>query len=108
MVINQYEIYWVNLDPSVGSEMKKLSPCLVLSPNETNEFLNTIIIAPITSTSKKYPTRISIEIEAKMGYICLDQIKTIDKRERVKTKITELSKIKIKEVKKVLKEFLID
>ena len=59
MELNQYEIVLVNLDPTIGSEIKKTRPCLIISPNEMNKFLQTLIIAPITSTSKAYPTRIS-------------------------------------------------
>lgn len=61
MELNQYEIVLVNLDPTIGSEIKKIRPCLIISPNEMNKFLQTLIIAPITSTSKPYPTRIEIK-----------------------------------------------
>jgi mRNA interferase MazF len=68
MELNQYEIVLVNLDPTIGSEIKKTRPCLIISPNEMNKFLQTIIIAPITSTSKPYPTRVEIkEKKQKVG-----------------------------------------
>ena len=63
MEINQYQIVLVNLDPTVGSEMKKTRPCVVISPNEMNKYLETIVIAPITSSSRPYPTRLEIKHE---------------------------------------------
>ena len=62
MVINQYEIFWVDLNPSVGHEIKKIRPCIVISPNEMNFNIDTVIIAPMTTKSKNYPTRIKIEL----------------------------------------------
>lgn len=107
MKINQYDIIIVNIDPTVGSEIKKTRPCLVISPNEANHNLNTIIIAPITNTSKRYPTRIEINKLKVKGAIALDQIRTVDKIRAVK-KIEELVEQEIIKVKLVLKEFLID
>ena len=72
-------MYMLNLDPTVGSEMKKVRPCVVLSPNEMNKYLNNIIIAPMTSTIKGYPTRVEVNFGGKNGEIVLDQIKTVDK-----------------------------
>ena len=79
MELNQYEIVLVNLDPAIGSEIKKTRPCLIISPNEMSRFLQTIIIAPVTSTSKPYPTRIEIKGEIK-GWVVIDQIRTLDRR----------------------------
>lgn len=84
MSINQYEIVLVNLEPTLGSEINKTRPCVVISPDEMNHHLNTIVIAPITSTLKKYPTRISIESEKVQGMIAIDQLKTIDKQRIIK------------------------
>jgi mRNA interferase MazF len=67
MVIQQYEVYWINLDPTIGSEVKKTRPCVVISPNEINHNLDTVIIAPITSTIKKYPSRVLCSIGNKKG-----------------------------------------
>ena len=72
MEIKQYEIILVNLDPSIGSEMKKIRPCLVISPNEMNKYLQNIIIAPITNTSKFYPTRLEIKNKEVTGWIVLE------------------------------------
>ena len=80
MKINQYEIVLVNLEPTLGSEISKTRPCVVISPDEMNHFLKTIVIAPITSTLKKYPTRINIISDKIKGMVAIDQIRTIDKQ----------------------------
>lgn len=106
-LIQQYQVVWVNLDPRIGSEIKKKRPCVVISPNEMNKFLNTLIIAPITSTSKLYPTRIPISTEKIKGWIVLDQICTID-RSKITSTPEFLTKSEIQRIKEVLKEILID
>ncbi|MBK9737047.1 MAG: type II toxin-antitoxin system PemK/MazF family toxin [Saprospiraceae bacterium] len=78
MKINQYEIVLVNLEPTLGSEINKTRPCVVVSPDEMNHYLKTIVIVPITSTLKKYPTRISISNQKVKGMAAVDQIRTID------------------------------
>ena len=75
MDLKQYQIVLVNLDPTVGSEIKKTRPFAIISPNEMNKYLNTVIIAPITSQSKKYKTRIEVKQDDKKGWIVLDQIR---------------------------------
>lgn len=105
--LNQYEIIIVNLDPIIESEIKKTRPCVILSPNEMNKYLQTVIIAPITSKSKSYPTRVKINIERKNAWIVLDQIRTIDKR-RVYRKKSKLKSKEITEVKMIIKETLVD
>ena len=107
MEIKQYEIILVNLDPSIGSEMKKIKPCLVISPNEMNKYLQNIIIAPITNTSKFYPTRLEIKNKDVTGWIVLDKIRTIDKTRIIKTMSTISSK-EIIQVKQILKEIFVD
>lgn len=82
-MVRQFEVYLINLDPTTGSEIKKTRPCVVISPNEMDG-LNTVIIAPLTSTCKIYPTRIPVYFEKKEGYIVLDQIRTVDKSRLVK------------------------
>jgi len=82
-MVRQFEVYLINLDPTIGSEIKKTRPCVVISPNEMHG-LNTVIIAPMTSTCKLYPTRIPVFFEKKEGYIVLDQIRTVDKSRLVK------------------------
>lgn len=107
MEINQYQIVLVNLDPTIGSEIKKTRPCVVISPDEMNKFLKTVVIAPMTTSSKKYPTRIEIIHDNKSGWIVLDQIRTIDKQ-RIISVLGQLAKPEIIELKSVLKETYID
>ena len=82
-MVKQFEVYLINLDSTMGSEIQKTRPCLVISPNEMHG-LNTVIIAPMTSTCKQYPTRIPVQFDEKEGYIVLDQIRTVDKSRLVK------------------------
>lgn len=107
MVINQYDILLVNLDPTVGYEIQKTRPCVVISPNEMNHAIKTVIIAPMTTKSHNYPTRIPLTFEKKDGWIVLDQIRTIDKK-RVIKKLGKLRASDIKNVKNILNEMLIE
>jgi mRNA interferase MazF len=84
VVINRFDVYLVNLDPTVGSEIKKTRPCLIISPNEMNRHIRTVIVAPMTTAGKDYPTRVMCSFKKKMGQIVLDQIRTIDKTRLVK------------------------
>ncbi len=84
MVINRFDVYLTNLDPTVGSEIKKTRPCLIISPNEMNRHIRTVIVAPMTTAGKDYPTRVSCKLKQKKGQIVLDQIRTIDKTRLVK------------------------
>ena len=79
MIVRRFEVYLINLDPTQGSEIKKIRPCLVISPDEMNRFIATVIVAPMTTKSRNYPTRVSCEFQEKQGHIVLDQIRTIDK-----------------------------
>ena len=105
--MKQYSVYLINLDPTIGSEYKKTQPCLIISPNVMNKHLNTVMIAPMTTKSHTYPTRVSLKFKAKKGYICLDQIRTVDKRRLVR-KLGNISHAKSREVKAVIKEMLVD
>ncbi|MBI9037204.1 MAG: type II toxin-antitoxin system PemK/MazF family toxin [Bacteroidales bacterium] len=107
MDLNQYQIVLLNLDPTIGSEIKKTRPCVIISPDEMNKHLRTIIVAPMTKKSKKYPTRIEVKHERKTGWIVIDQIRTIDKQRIIKT-LGSLSQTEIKELKSVIKETFID
>jgi mRNA interferase MazF len=107
MEIRQYEIILVNLDPTVGSEIKKTRPCVVISPDEMNKHLRTVVIAPMTTSSKNYPTRVEIKHDNKLGWIVLDQVRTIDKQRIIKN-LGRLSKPEIKEVKSIIKETYVD
>lgn len=103
MEIKQYELVLVNLDPTIGSEMKKTRPCVVISPNEMNKYLQTIVIAPLTSSSKPYPTRIEIKQTKTKGWVVLDQIRTVD-RTRIIKKLGSLTISEIDSVKGVIME----
>jgi mRNA interferase MazF len=107
MEIKQYQIILVNLDPTVGSEIKKTRPCVVISPDEMNKYLRTVVIAPMTTSSKNYPTRVEIKHDNKIGWIGLDQIRTVVKQ-RIIRDLGKLSRPEIKEVKSILKETFID
>ena len=85
MVVKRFDVFLVGLDPTVGSEIHKTRPCLVISPDEMNQHIRTVIIAPMTSTSKDYPTRVSCIFRKKHGHIVLDQIRTIDKARLLKS-----------------------
>lgn len=103
MVVNRYDIYVVSLDPTRGSELKKTRPCVVISPDEMNNNINTVIIAPMTSSVKQYPTRVPIEFQGKKGQIVLDQIRTVDKVRLIK-KIGRLKKATYEKVATTLQE----
>ena len=79
LVAKRFDIFLVNLDPTVGSEIKKTRPCVVISPNEMNRWVKTVIIAPMTTKGREYPTRIICRFQGKSGQIVLDQIRTVDK-----------------------------
>jgi mRNA interferase MazF len=107
MELNQYWVVLVNLDPTVGSEIKKTRPCVIISPNEMNRFLRTIVIAPMTSQSRDYPSRVKIKQNNKDGWILLDQIRTIDKQRIVKI-FDPLSEKEIEKIKLIIKEIFVD
>ena len=107
MELVQYAIVLVNLDPTLGSEIQKTRPCVIISPNEMNKYLSTIVIAPMTSTLKEYPTRIPVNYNKKKGMIAIDQIRTIDKKRIIKF-LGKLNQIEIKTTKEVIKETFVD
>ena len=107
MEIKQYSIILVNLNPTLGSEIKKTRPCVIISPNEMNKYLNTIILAPMTSNLNHYPTRVSVEHDEKKGMIAIDQIRTVNKSRILKV-LGKLSKTEIKACKEVIKETFVD
>ncbi|TLV04120.1 type II toxin-antitoxin system PemK/MazF family toxin [Dyadobacter luticola] len=105
--VRQYEIYWILLDPTIGSEIAKTRPCVVVSPNELNQFLRTVIIIPITSTIKSYPWRVFCFVAERAGSIAVDQMKVVDKT-RISGRIGVLSKKEIDSLKETLKKMLVD
>ena len=107
MEVTQYQVVLVNLNPTIGSEMKKTRPCVIISPDEMNKYLQTIIIAPITSSSKSYPTRVILKNTKVKGWIVLDQIRTID-RQRVIKALGVLTEKEILNVKSIIIETFVD
>lgn len=107
MELKQYQIVLVNLDPTIGSEMKKTRPCVIVSPDEMNKYLQTIVIAPMTSHSKPYPTRVEVRHNKTKGWIVLDQIRTVDRARIVKVLDVLLEK-EISKLKMVFKETYVD
>lgn len=105
MEYQRFEVYLVNLDPTIVSEIKKTRPCVIISPNEMNNHISTVIIAPLTSKLRNYPTRVPCRVEGKQGQIVLDQIRTVDKSRLIK-KITILTKpIQNKIISKLIEMF---
>ena len=84
MAINRFEVFLVNLDPTVGSEIKKTRPCLVVSPDEMNQNIGTLIVAPMTTKGQSYPTRVPCRFRGKNGQVALDQIRTVDRMRLVR------------------------
>lgn len=107
MIAQQYDVFIVNLDPTVGSEIKKTRPCVIISPDEMNKYLDTLVIAPITSQSKNYPTRVRIDLEGQENWVVIDQIRTIDKS-RLTKKIGRLGQKETASIKHVIKETFVD
>ena len=107
MELKQYTIILVNLDPTIGSEIKKTRPCVILSPDEINRFLNTIVVAPLTTNLKKYPTRVQVKHNNKKGMVAIDQIRTIDKSRIIK-KFDRLTKSEIEKCKDIIRETFVD
>ncbi len=107
MEIRQYQIVLVNLDPTIGSEMKKTRPCVVISPDEMNKYLQTIVVAPVTSNSKPYPTRVEVKHNKTKGWVVLDQIRTIDRKRIVKT-FDSLTEKEIAKIKTIIHETYVE
>ncbi len=84
MVVSRFDVVLINLDPTIGSEIMKTRPCMVISPDEMNRHLNTVIVAPMTTAGKDYPTRVPCTFRKKKGRIVLDQLRTIDKARIIK------------------------
>jgi mRNA interferase MazF len=98
MVIKRFDVFLVNLEPTVGSEIQKTRPCVVISPDEMNRHIATVIVAPMTTKGQPYPTRVACQFQGKDGQIVLDQIRTVDKTRLVR----RLGQISTNEQKAVL------
>jgi mRNA interferase MazF len=84
MVAKRFDVYLINLDPTIGSEIRKTRPCLIISPDEMNRFIKTVIVAPMTTKGHAYPTRVACKFQGKQGQVVLDQIRTVDKARLVR------------------------
>jgi mRNA interferase MazF len=107
MVIRQYEVYFISLDPTIGHEIKKVRPCVIISPDEMNKNISTVIIAPMTTQSHFYPTRIPLKFTGKDAWIVLDQLRTVDRKRLIK-KIGKIEQVIVNQVKSIIKEMLVD
>lgn len=107
MEITQYSIVLVNLDPTVGSEIKKTRPCVVISPNEMNKYLKTVVLVPMTTNLNDYPTRVKVQHDGKKGMIAIDQIRTVDKSRIIKI-LGTLNSTEIANCKEVIKETYVE
>ena len=103
MVVKRFDIFLMNLDPTIGHEIHKTRPCLVVSPDEMNRHIGTIIVAPMTTKGRSYPTRVPCKFQGKEGQIVLDQLRTVDKARLVR-KLGRLSPKVQTEVPRVLAE----
>jgi len=100
VVVNRFDVFLINLNPTIGREIKKTRPCVIISPNEMNYYISTVIIAPMTTKGRSYPTRVACTFQGKTGQIVLDQIRTVDKTRLVKYQ----GQISQEEQKKVLRQ----
>ena len=105
--MKQYDVYWVSLDPTVGSEIQKTRPAVIITPDEMNNNINTVIIAPLTTKSHNYPTRLKTNIGGKDCWVVLDQIRAIDKS-RLRDKIGGLCDKDVLKLKKIINEMLVE
>jgi mRNA interferase MazF len=103
MVAKRFDVFLVNLDPTIGSEIQKTRPCVIVSPNEMNRYISTVIIAPMTTKGRIYPTRVICQFQGKDGQIVLEQIRTVDKS-RLVQKIGQISQEEQREVLDILAE----
>ncbi|HSE35672.1 MAG TPA: type II toxin-antitoxin system PemK/MazF family toxin [Blastocatellia bacterium] len=103
VVIKRFDVFLVTLDPTIGGEIKKTRPCLVVSPDEMNRYIRTVIVAPMTTRGAAYPTRVSSRFKGKQGQIVLDQLRTVDKTRLVR-KLGNISRSAQRQVLMVLAE----
>ncbi len=93
MVVSRFDVFLISLDPTRGSEIRKTRPCLIISPDEMNEHIRTVIIAPMTTRGRPYPTRVSCTFQGKRGQVVLDQVRTVDKTRLVRRLGTVSAKV---------------
>jgi len=100
-MIERFEVFLVNLEPTVGHEIRKTRPCVVVSPDEMNQYVRTILVAPMTTKGQRYPTRVPCKFQGKRGQVVLDQIRAVD-RARLVRRLGKLSDVQAKAVLAVL------
>ena len=105
--MEQYSICLINLDPTIGHEIKKTRPCVIISPDEMNQHIATIIVVPMTTKAHAYPSRVPLTFQGKKGWIVLDQIRAVDKGRLIK-KIGKLNSSKIAKIKSIINEMLVE
>lgn len=103
MVAKRFDVCLINLDPTIGSEIKKTRPCVIISPDEMNQWIKTLIVAPMTTKGHDYPTRVACVFKGKKGQIVLDQIRTVDKA-RLVQKLGKIDKATQRDVLATLAE----
>jgi len=103
VVVRRFDVYLVSLDPTVGTEIQKTRPCLIVSPDEMNQYIRTVMVAPMTTRGRHYPTRVLCEFQGKQGQIVLDQMRTVDKSRLVR-RLGRLDEATQQEVLAVLQE----
>ena len=104
MEVKRTEVWLVELNPTIGSEIKKSRPCIIISPDEANKYLNTVTIAPLTSTIRTYPSRVNCSFDGKKGQVAIDQVRTVDK-ERLKKKLGVMDKRTIEQIFNTLQDY---
>jgi mRNA interferase MazF len=102
-LVKRFEVYWTNLEPTKGSEIRKTRPCVIVSPDDLNQHLNTVIVSPLTTTAKTYPYRVPCQVKGKKGWIALDQLRAVDKARLVR-KLDTLPNSTATKVLEVLQE----
>ena len=104
MEVKRFDVFLVNLDPTIGSEIRKARPCVVVSPDEMNLHIRTVVVAPLTTKGRPYPSRVETRFDGKDGQVVIDQIRTIDKL-RLARRLGTLDPNEAAEVLDVLREF---
>ena len=102
-MVNRGDVYLVNLDPTLGSEIRKTRPCLIVSPNEMNHHIRTVIVAPLSRRGRPYPTRIACRFQGRDGQVVLDQLRTVDKA-RLAARLGRISRKTMGQTLDVLQE----
>lgn len=104
MAVSRFDVFLVNLDPTVGSEIRKSRPCIIVSPDEMNRHVRTVVVAPLTTSSRPYPSRVQVKFAGKDGQVVIDQLRTVDKV-RLAARLGALDASEAAAVLDVLKEF---